>query len=191
MFKKILVPLDGSALSVQALPAVQRLVQGTDAEVTLFFSGQSPTSTLQQRKAPGSPVPLIAMPGAPGAYATGLIPAPQPAYAESPGQAVDRWEHDAHEYLAAAGQPLVQAGTRVQSIVHLGNPAKEIVRCAKDGGFELIVMAMHGRSSIGQRLHSSVTAAVIRSGVAPVLIVRPTRRPRQTPAQRPAEAGSP
>jgi len=191
MFKRILVPLDGSAISAQALPAVQRLVQGTDAEVTLFISGHSPTSTLQRRRAPRSPVAVIALPGAPGAYATGVIPAPPPEYAETPGQALDRWEHDAHEYLAAAGRSLVQAGTRVQSIVHLGDPAREIVRCAKDGGFDLIVMATHGRSGISQRLHGSVTEAVLRSGVTPVLVVRPTRRPRQTPPERGSQTGSP
>jgi len=191
MFKRILVPLDGSAFSVQALDTVRRLVQGTDAEVTLFFSGPGPPSTLRRRSASRRPVPVIALPGAPGAYATGVIPAELPAYVESPDQAVDRWEHDAHEYLAAAGQPLVQAGARVHSIVHLGNPAKEIIRCAEEDGFDLIVIAMHGRSGIGQRLHGSVTAAVIRSGVAPVLVVPPARHPRQTPSRSRSETERP
>jgi nucleotide-binding universal stress UspA family protein len=53
----------------------------------------------------------------------------------------------------------------------MGEPAKEIIDFARRGQFDLIVMATHGRSGLQRTLHGSVTAAVIRSGVAPVLVI--------------------
>ena len=43
MFKKILVPLDGSDLAAQILPQVERLAKQVKAQVTLLAVGSSDT----------------------------------------------------------------------------------------------------------------------------------------------------
>ena len=177
MFRKILVPLDSSEAAVEVLSAVQQLIEGTDAEVTLFTADQPPkATTARRRRVVGRPVPVFGMQGTP--VRSVIAPEP-PLYAESRGQAVERREHELHERLADIARPLIQAGARVQTAVHFGEPVTEITEFAKRGGFDLIAMATHGRSSLGKALHGSVAAGVIRSGVTPVLLVRPHARTRK------------
>jgi nucleotide-binding universal stress UspA family protein len=54
-----------------------------------------------------------------------------------------------------------------------GDPAEAIIKFAREGGFDLIAMSTHGRSGLSEVLQGSVASAVMRSGVAPVLMVRP------------------
>ena len=91
---------------------------------------------------------------------------------------MDREEHELLEYVAEVGRALVETGRPVHSAVHFGEPAGEIIEFARRGQFDLIVMATHGRSGLRETLQGSVTAAVIRSGVAPVLVLRPGKRKR-------------
>jgi len=66
----------------------------------------------------------------------------------------------------------LRLGERLSRRTDSGDPVRKILDIASSGEFELIVMGTHGR--IG-RLHSlvgSVTEAVVRSSVCPVLTVR-------------------
>jgi nucleotide-binding universal stress UspA family protein len=172
MFKKILVPLDGSPLAEQALAAVGELLESPGTEVTLFMVADAPKPTRLRHRGLRRPLPLVtALSAVPQ-----IIPAAPPSYAESKDQAVERREHELLEYLDQAAQPWSQAGHNMHAAVHFGDPAKEIVALADRGGFDLIVMATHGRSGLSSTLHGSVTAAAIKSGVAPVLVVRPKRQ---------------
>ena len=57
-----------------------------------------------------------------------------------------------------------------------GVPAAEIVRLAKEGGYDLIVMGTHGRRGVARLLLGSVAARVVQTAECPVLTVR---RPAQ------------
>ena len=184
MFKKILVPLDGSTRSEQILPVAKDLLESGVEEATLFMAGEAPQATRQRRKGLRRPLPLAAMAGA---APSGVIPATPPMYVETKDQAVERQEHELLEYLNKAGRPLVETGRPVHVAVHFGEPAKEIIDFARKGRFDLVVMATHGRSRLRKTLQGSVTAAVIRSGVAPVLVTRPKRRREN---ERPAPEGN-
>ncbi|MDZ4278422.1 MAG: universal stress protein [Dehalococcoidia bacterium] len=174
MFKKVLVPLDGSALSEEALPVAQRLLDGGADEATLFIAADAPQPTRRRRAGLQQPV-SIAMAAA-GPMLGQDVPATPPSNAENNSQAVERREHELLEYLAKAGRGLVQTGRLVSAAVHFGDPAKEIISFAKRGGFDVIVMATHGRSGLRETLQGSVTSEVLRSGVAPVLVIRPKKR---------------
>lgn len=178
MFKKVLVPVDGSALSEEVLPVVARLLEGSPAEVTLFTASEEPRATARRRRGLRQALPLGGI-AAPGGVAGGMLPAAQPVYAESKDQAVARRENELLEYLDDVGKPLLKTGCSVHAAVHFGNPAAEIVRFAKKERIDLIAMATHGRSGLSETLHGSVTAEVVRSGVAPVLVVRPNPKPRK------------
>ena len=51
---------------------------------------------------------------------------------------------------------------------------------AREEGANLIAMATHGRGAVGQLVQGSVAAEVLRSGVAPVLLVRPQSLERRS-----------
>jgi universal stress protein A len=58
-------------------------------------------------------------------------------------------------------------------IVRRGNPAKEIVRLAREEGVDLIVMATHGRTGLAHVVIGSVAEKVVRLASVPVLVVKP------------------
>ncbi len=69
------------------------------------------------------------------------------------------------------------------------NPAQEIVRYLRESPVDFVVMATQLRSGLHQYVTGSVTEAVLRSGLAPVVAVRPTERPAVS-AQRSATGGA-
>jgi nucleotide-binding universal stress UspA family protein len=77
-------------------------------------------------------------------------------------------------YLAKLAHQLPE-GQKAQLESHLGDdPAQAIIECARAEQPDVIVMATHSRTPMKQLLFGSTTEAVIRSGVAPVLVVHPT-----------------
>jgi nucleotide-binding universal stress UspA family protein len=53
-----------------------------------------------------------------------------------------------------------------------GNPFLEIVRAAREGGFDMIVMGTHGRTGLAHVLIGSVAEKVVREGPCPVLTIK-------------------
>ena len=51
-------------------------------------------------------------------------------------------------------------------------PWAEIVRYAKEGGLDLIIVGTHGRGMLGHLLMGSVAEKVVRMAPCPVLTVR-------------------
>lgn len=66
---------------------------------------------------------------------------------------------------------LRERGAKVQAVLREGGPEEEILAMAKD--FDLVVMGTHARRGFTRVLLGSVADAVIRAGVAPVLVVPP------------------
>jgi nucleotide-binding universal stress UspA family protein len=80
--------------------------------------------------------------------------------------------------LEATAQELVdEAAARVPdeistaTLVRIGRPADEIVRRAKEGGYDLIVMGARGRGAATSILLGSVSHGVLNQSPAAVLIV--------------------
>jgi nucleotide-binding universal stress UspA family protein len=64
------------------------------------------------------------------------------------------------------------AAIRVQHLLLDGDPAREIVRHAREGGIDLIVMGTHGRRGLERLLMGSVAEKVIRAAPCSVLVVK-------------------
>lgn len=62
--------------------------------------------------------------------------------------------------------------TAVTSEVLSGVPFVEIVRHAREGGFDLIVIGTHGRTGVAHALLGSVAEKVVRKAHCPVLTAR-------------------
>jgi nucleotide-binding universal stress UspA family protein len=149
MYKKILVPLDGSKLAESVLPHVESLARcSPKAEVMLV--------SVTERVSGFAAVDDSAQPSG-----ERLIP-----------EAVGKEERQARKYLDRIVKPLADKGIKVLTEVLLGKPADEIILFATNEGCDLIVMASHGRSGPSRWTHGSVAEKVFRSNCAPVLMIK-------------------
>jgi nucleotide-binding universal stress UspA family protein len=124
MFKKILVPLDGSDLAAKILPQIEELAKRFQAQVTLLTVGSSDTC------ADGGPHPETIKEGA----ACPEIPLAR--------------------YLEQTAGKLRDQGVEVTWVYKQGNPAKEIVAYAAANDMDLIAIASHGGGEIAWLLGS-------------------------------------
>jgi len=69
-------------------------------------------------------------------------------------------------------QDLETAGIPTETRERRGDPALEILECARDERSSLIAMTTHGRSGPSRWAVGSVTEKVLRSATAPMLVVR-------------------
>jgi nucleotide-binding universal stress UspA family protein len=68
-------------------------------------------------------------------------------------------------------------GAKVAAVVLPGEPATEVVRFAKEGNYDLLVVATHGRHGVKRLLLGSVAERVVREAPCSVLVARPPRGP--------------
>ena len=102
-----------------------------------------------------------------------LVDVPEPKWAENKSQAVDRRQAQLNDYLQdLAGKLPKDAHVRVKTEIS-DDAASAIIECARRNAIDVIVMATHSRGPLAQALLGSTTSGVIRSGVAPVLVVHP------------------
>ena len=95
-----------------------------------------------------------------------------PPVVENRVQAMSRLEASLHDYLDSRFHAL--EGVRVETHVKFADDAAAtIVERARQTKPDLIAMATHGRTGLNHLLAGSVCEQVIRSGVAPVIVLRP------------------
>lgn len=155
MFQRILVPLDGSRLSAQALPYSVEIAKRFDSEVILV------------RVIP--PAGLVIAPqisAMEGSVATDLIAQ------EAQVKDVDNAAH-AKRYLMNWVQSLKAQGVKCSYQVTIGTPAKSIMELIDAQQIELIVMMSHGKGWFKRALIGSVAEAVLHGSNVPVLVIRP------------------
>jgi nucleotide-binding universal stress UspA family protein len=155
MFRRIIVPLDGSSLAEAILPEVQRLAANTPLEVILLAVGPIPRGTEER--------------GGEVAYVDNLL-------AEE--------EKDLRDYLAHPAHWLASYRVPVETRVRFGDPAAEIVRCAEEEEADAIAMSTHGRTGLDRVLHGSVAGTVLRSTRLPVVLLHPVEGVYRAPARK-------
>jgi nucleotide-binding universal stress UspA family protein len=163
MYKKILVPLDGSKLAECALPHAEELAKGCDtAEIILV----SVTERVQGYKAvEGSTEPFVLSGG-------GFGSAIQPPAQRMVPEAFGKKEKQADRYLSRIAEKLESKGVKVHTEVLLWPPGEAIASYAEQNGADIIVMSSHGRSGPSRWAHGSVAGKVLRASCVPVLMVR-------------------
>lgn len=143
MYKRILVPTDGSPLSVQAAESAVAFARGIGAELVAVSIAQ--------------PFPIMA---AEAAAITAV------STEELMSQAADNVAKVA-ALAAAAGVPC----HGVTSLAFF--PHEEIINTARDQQCDLIMMASHGRHGLSRLIAGSVTQKVLHDSSIPVLVLRP------------------
>jgi nucleotide-binding universal stress UspA family protein len=173
---KILTTTDGSKESRAVIPVVRQLASGGKASVMLLSVVQRPAATARAPAGPAEVIPGAQL-GSTGALQMNPEAILEPGaarWAESPDQAVTRVEAEAQDALRDLASELKRDGIEVATAVVMSKDVPEaIIDEAKEGGYDLIAMATHGRSGLRAIVQGSVAAAVLKSGVAPVVLVRP------------------
>jgi len=147
MFKKILVPTDGSAPARRAIKQAVRLAREQKARVIGFYVG------------PPWQLPVY------GEY--------MPPEVLSPKEHARAVKKTAARHLAAVKQAAAAAGVRSSCYFVMGeHPYDEIVKAARRNRCDLIVIASHGRRGISRLLLGSETSKVLAHAEIPVLICR-------------------
>ncbi len=142
MFKKILVPLDGSELAKNVLPQVVDLAKCHEAEITLITVGTiSDVAHLAETA---------------------------PSVVE---EAIGALKRAAEKELKAVTNELKAKGVKVSWVYQEGIPAQEIIQYAAEAPFDLIAMATHGRGEVAWVL-GSVAEKVASHATVPVLLMR-------------------
>ena len=142
MYKKILVPLDGSELAKKALDEAEKLANCFGAEIVLF-----------------EVVPFMPIYGSPELVTPLIVD-------EKQKEAAEKYLVNLAEDLKKKGftaTAVVRTGQQV---------AVEIIDFAKESGANLIVMCTHGRSGISRWVLGSVALKVLTRAETPVLLIR-------------------
>jgi len=142
MYKKILVPLDGSELAKKALDEAERLANCFGAEIVLF-----------------EVVPFMPIYGSPELVTPLIVD-------EKQKEAAEKYLVNLSEELKKKGfkaTAVVRTGQQV---------AVEIIDFAKESGANLIVMCTHGRSGISRWVLGSVALKVLTRAETPILLIR-------------------
>lgn len=184
MYKKILVPLDGSKLAETALPHAGAIARPLGAEVVLLAVAppQPPRRLLEEQDRAWDanlPVGGATTPLPPdwfGRHSLPLrpqhTPEQQKEWEDYLSKLDERTGEQVRQYMMEAAASLAKDGVKLDPVVAFGKPVDQIVKYAEDFGVDLIVMSTHGQSGIGRWFAGSVAQGVLRESTCPVLLVK-------------------
>lgn len=139
---KMLVPVDGSELSLDALARALDLVRsGLRAELVLA-NVQEPASLYE------------------------LVTAPDPQTLDEVTEGAGR--HLLEPAVAAADA----AGVSYTVAIGRGDPARVLIEIAEREGCDLVVMGAHGHGAVRSALMGSVSQELVRLSPVPVMLVK-------------------
>lgn len=158
MYTKILLPVDGSPLSSEAIPHAAALAKLSGGEIVLLQVVDSEAQMISQ--------------------ASGVTIEPLPAgqiTVEIAREAVEAQRRSAQGNLEDARRRLEAEGVKSVSLeIRQGSAGDVIVDTVEDLGCDVVVLATHGRSGLKRALLGSVADHVARhTPSASVLLVRP------------------
>jgi nucleotide-binding universal stress UspA family protein len=143
MYKRILVPLDGSELAERALPYAEELAGKLGSEIILM-NVRAPAED------PNNPEHRV--------YLTKMVATTKQDIKKSPS--------------LPPGEKVKVDSSIIGSPGLLTHPAEEIVDYAETENIGLIIMATHGRTGIKRWALGSTADKVVRASKSPVLLIR-------------------
>lgn len=146
MYKKFLVPIDGSVKSKDTTAKAIDLAGKVGAEVTLLHVTPSVS-------------PLL------------VTPYTGPA-SDAFRTVIEELERKGAELLKNTKQEYADSGVKITTKMAHGDPSIEITEEAKKGDYDMIIMANRGLSEIKQFLMGSVSSRVVKHAKCTVMIVK-------------------
>lgn len=160
MFRKILVPLDGSKLAECALPYAEELAKGCGVEEITLVSVTEQVKA-QVRGAPEARQ-LSHSREDPGVQRGGI----------ETTVTFGKKKKQAEKYLHRIAKRFGESGVKVRIEVLCWPPADSIASYAAKNDVDLIIMSSHGRSGVSRWAHGSVAERVFRASCVPVLMIK-------------------
>jgi nucleotide-binding universal stress UspA family protein len=142
MYKRMLVPLDGSELAEVVLPYAKELAGRLDLEVILLHVCEPHRSESQ----------FMCQ-----------------SYIE---HAAEIAKTQSREVQTKTGAPEGGKAVEARGEVVTGHPAEEIIKYASENNIDVILMATHGRSGVKRWVLGSVADKVLRASQIPIWLVR-------------------
>lgn len=142
MYKKILVPLDGSKVAEGVLPHAKSLAYSEGAELILLTVTSNPAMD---------------------------IVFSDPGIAET---AILEQQEMSKTYISSIENGLKAEGFRVSNLMRVGSVAEVILGVAEELGVDVIAMSTHGRTGPARWLLGSVAERVVHNSKVPVLLIR-------------------
>ncbi len=142
MYRKILVPLDGSKTAEVVLPHAKALALSEGAELILLNVAANPALDFAFSD-PGLAV-----------------------------RAEEDLEAQSEKYMKEVEQTLKAEGIRASILLRVGAAANVILGVAEEMQVDLIAMATHGRTGPARWLLGSVADRVVRNSKVPVFLIR-------------------
>jgi nucleotide-binding universal stress UspA family protein len=146
MYRRIMVPLDGSKLAECVLPHVKAIAKLSKASVELVQVIE--------------PVELPTR----GGIALSI---------DDIKQIESHSKRDAESYLREVVSRLKKDGIKAHLKLLFGKVADSLVDYIQQRNFDIVIMATHGRSGISRWIWGSVAEKILHSSSIPVLIIRP------------------
>jgi len=143
MYKKILVPLDGSKLAEVALPHAESLAIKYDAELILLSVVTPPIMT-------------------------GRGPESMKLFEEQ----IDTLMQDAELYLKGLKGSFEKRGIKAEILVQYGSAVESIIKTVDVQSVDLVLIASHGRSGLTRVFFGSVAAGVLNRIEQPLMVLR-------------------
>lgn len=144
MYRRILVPLDGSKVAEGVLPHARALAYSEGAELVLLTVGANPALDF-----------VFSDPG----------------LAQS---AVEEQEERSKKYISGIESQLKAAGFKTSSLLRVGAVAEVILGVAEEMQIDIIAMSTHGRTGPARWLLGSIAERVVNNSKVPVLLIRAT-----------------
>jgi nucleotide-binding universal stress UspA family protein len=154
MFERIVVPLDGSRLSAQAIPYANELAHKFNSQVMLLRVVTDNHTTYATQT---------------GGFGENSVM--QIISEQIPLRDVENTAH-ARRYLMNRAKDVSDDGVTVTYHVTEGSPARSIMEFAELQQASLIVMMSHGRGRFKRAILGSVTDAIMRGSSVPVMVIR-------------------
>ncbi|MBK8783660.1 MAG: universal stress protein [Anaerolineales bacterium] len=142
MYRKILVPLDGSKVAEGALPHAKALAYAVGAELILLNVGANPTMDF--------------------AFS-------DPGLAQD---AMLEQEERSQKYITEIENELKSAGFKTSTQLRVGSVADVILGVAEELQVDVIAMSTHGRTGPARWLLGSIAERVVHNSKVPVLLIR-------------------
>jgi nucleotide-binding universal stress UspA family protein len=145
VYRRALVPLDGSMIAEAIVPFILEIAGPLDMEVALLRVVV--------------PAPPLVFDGSSHVVVDDI----------------EKLRTEAEEYLASIAAALRARGVRVTIHVSVGDAVGEILGGAREAEADLIAMTTHGRGGLGRLLFGSIAEAVLRQAEIPVFLLRQTK----------------
>src|SRR5512140_1202816 len=142
MYRKILVPMDGSKTAEGVLPHAKALAYSEGAQLILLTVAANPALD----------------------YAFS-----DPGIAQ---RAEEEQQTRSKKYIAEIETQLKSAGFKVSTLLRVGAVADVILQTAEELQVDVIAMSTHGRTGPARWLLGSVAERVVRNSKVPVLLIR-------------------